>query len=113
MMETLDFDLYVNTGRQFKAHQRIDRLGGRVQDIDQSLVYAMFELLTRLFVNVRRSINRIDCAPGRERNRSRNDCTGLPDSANDLFRRLVDQVMIVRLQLDAYDLSGHCSFVSS
>ena len=42
----LQLDLDVDTGRQVEPHQRIDRLGRRLMDIDQPLVRADLEMLT-------------------------------------------------------------------
>ena len=45
-----DFD--VNTGRQIKAHQRVNCLVGRINDVHQALMRTDFELVTRCFVHV-------------------------------------------------------------
>jgi hypothetical protein len=46
-----DFDLNIYTGRQIEFHQRIDRLRRRIDDIDQTLVRAHFELFLRAFLS--------------------------------------------------------------
>ena len=105
-----DLDLDVDAGRKLQPHQRVDRLGGRVQNIDQTLVDALLELLAGFLVDVRRTVDRVDGPSGRKRDRSRDNRAGLADGTNDLLRRLVDQVMIVRLQLDANYLGCHDLF---
>ncbi len=67
----------------------------------------MFELLTRLLVDMRRAVHRVDGTLRGQRDRTRHDSTGLTYRTDDLFCRLVDQIMIVRLQLDANCLSCH------
>jgi hypothetical protein len=49
----LDFDLDVDSSGEIQLHQRVNGLVGRVEDVDQALVSARFELLSRLLVNVR------------------------------------------------------------
>lgn len=68
---------------------------------------AMLELLARFFVNVRRTVHRINGAFGWKWNRTGDNCTSLFDGADDLFSRFVDQVMIVRLQFDSDNLCCH------
>src|SRR5678815_611767 len=48
-------DLHVDTSRQIELHQRVHRLRGRLEDVDQPLVRADLELLARLLVHVRRA----------------------------------------------------------
>lgn len=45
----LDFD--INASREAQFVQRFDRLGGRLDDVDQPLVRPNFELLTSLLVD--------------------------------------------------------------
>ena len=60
----LDFD--VDAGGEIELHQRIDRLRRRVDDVEHPLVRANFELLARLLVDVRRSIDSELLDPGRQ-----------------------------------------------
>src|SRR4051812_9770601 len=53
----LDFD--VDAGGEIELHEGVDRLRGRVDDVEQTLVRPDFELLTRLLVDVRRAVDRI------------------------------------------------------
>src|SRR3546814_4649448 len=55
-------DLHIHTSRQFQLHERIHRLGGGLQNVEQPLVCPHLELLTRLFVDVRAAqIGRASC----------------------------------------------------
>src|ERR1043165_3940257 len=46
-------DLYVDTGRQIQAHEGVDRLLGRLKDVDEALVGPDLELLLGVFVDER------------------------------------------------------------
>src|SRR5215831_15106219 len=50
-MSELDFD--VDAARQVELHQRVHRLGRRVENVDEALVRAHLELLARRLVDVR------------------------------------------------------------
>src|SRR5216683_6844850 len=52
----LDFD--VDAGGEIELHERIDRLRRGVDDVEQPLVRAHFELLAAFLVDVRRAIDR-------------------------------------------------------
>src|SRR4030081_1336493 len=53
-----ELDLDVDAGGKVELHQRIHRLRRRIDDIEQALVRAHLELLTALFVDVRRTVDR-------------------------------------------------------
>lgn len=72
---------------------------------------SLLKLLTRFFVDVWRTVDRVDGPSRRKRDRPRDNRAGLANGTNDLLRRLVDQVMIVRLQLDANYLGCHDLFM--
>src|SRR5207249_11509114 len=46
-------DLHVHAGRQVELHQGVDRLRGRLQDVEEPFVRADLELLARFLVHVR------------------------------------------------------------
>ena len=48
----LDLDLDVDACRQLDALQRVDGLGVRIDDVDESLVDAHLEVLSRVLVDV-------------------------------------------------------------
>ena len=52
-------DLNVDTRRQIKAHQRIKRVLGRLDDVDEALVCTDLKLLAALFINVGSTKNRV------------------------------------------------------
>src|SRR5262245_9598707 len=54
----LELDLDVDAGSQVQLHQRIDGLRRRIDDVEQTLVRAHFELLAALLVDVRRTVDR-------------------------------------------------------
>ncbi len=49
----LELDLDVDAGGELEAHERVHRLRGRVEDVDQALVRAGLKLLPRVLVDVR------------------------------------------------------------
>ncbi len=65
----LELDLDVNPGRKVKTHQRIDRLRGRFQDVDQPLMGTHLELFPGIFIHVRRAQHRNDALLRRQRDR--------------------------------------------
>ena len=58
---TSGLDLDVDARRQIELHQRVERLLGRLEDVEQALVRADLELLARLLVDVRRRGARCTC----------------------------------------------------
>src|SRR5262249_116522 len=73
----------------------------RLDDIDQPLVRADFELLSRLLIDVRAAQHRVTLDPSGERNGTMNDRPSALGGINDLRRRLVKHRVIVRLHADA------------
>src|SRR6058998_340934 len=55
LLERLDLDLHPRG--EIELHQRVHRLRGRLEDVEQPLVGADLELFPRLLVHVRRSID--------------------------------------------------------
>src|SRR5215217_3453885 len=53
-------DVDIDTGRQVDAHERVDRLRRRVEDVDQPLVGAHLEVLAAVLVLVRRADDAVD-----------------------------------------------------
>src|SRR5438094_8632700 len=64
-------DLHIHAGREIKLHQRIYGLRRRIANIEQALVRADLELLTRSLVHVRRTKYGILVLDRVHRNRSR------------------------------------------
>src|SRR5689334_14371762 len=63
-------DLDVDARRKVELHQRVEGLGRRLQNVDETLVGSDFELLTRLLVDVRTSQHGVATNRGRQRNRA-------------------------------------------
>src|ERR1700674_813762 len=101
----LDFD--VDACSQAQAHQRIHGLGRRVDDVDQPLVGPDLELLSTILVHERAADDGVLLDPCRQRNRPRDGGTGPLRRLHDLLGRLVEQLVVVRLEPNADALFGH------
>ena len=66
----LQLDLDVNASGELQAHQSLDRLVGRLQNVDQTLVRAGLELLTAVLVPVDSAQDRDDLLVGGQRDRA-------------------------------------------
>src|SRR5438552_13730154 len=97
---SLQLDLDVDTRGQVELHQLVDRLVGRIDDVHQPLVRPDLELVARGLVDVRRAeyVEALDAR--RQRNGSADDSTGPLRRLDDLQRRLIDQLVIERLEPD-------------
>src|SRR5919202_3707752 len=101
----LDFD--VHAGRDVEPHQRIHGLGGGLQDVDQPLVGAHLELLPRVLVDEWAANHREPLDPGRQRHGAGNHRPRALSGLDDLLRRLVQDLVVERLQADPDALFGH------
>ena len=97
----LDLDFHFDTRRQFKLHERIDGTAVRIQDINKPLMRTNFELLAAFLIDVGRAIHSIDRLLRRQRYWPRNHAACGLNGSDDFLRALIDQVMIVRLQLNS------------
>src|SRR3954452_5662430 len=95
----LDFD--VDAGRQVELHQSVDGLGGRIEDVENALVRADLELLTRLLVDVRRAVHRKFLDAGRQGNGTPTLRPGPLRRRDDLAGRCIENPMIERLEANA------------
>src|SRR5437763_11482164 len=102
-------DLDVDAGRQLELHQRVDRLAGRLEDVQQPLVRPDLELLAGLLVDVRRAVHGVARDVGRQRDRADDAGAGAPRGVQDLVRRRVQNPVVERLQADADLLVDHGS----
>src|SRR5699024_682374 len=84
LAESLDVD--VDAGRQVDAHQRVDRLRRRVEDVQQPLVGAHLEVLARVLVLVRRADDAVDVLLGGQRHRPDDAGAGTGHRLDDLAR---------------------------
>src|SRR5919106_4567052 len=102
----LDLDLDVDPGRErVEALQRVDRLRGRLVDVDQPLVGADLEVLARVLVLERRADHAVDVAVGRQRHGPGYGGAGAGGGLDDLAGSAIDGVVVVRLEPDP-DLVG-------
>src|SRR5437763_3629049 len=62
-------DVDVDARRQINAHERVHRLGRRVENVDQTLVRAHLEVLARVLVLVWRADDAVDVLLGWQRHR--------------------------------------------
>src|SRR6266404_5912863 len=99
LLERLDFDF--DARRQIELHQRVHRLRGRVEDVQEPLVGANLELLARLLVDVRRAVHGVLVDPRRERDRTGHPRARALGRRHDLRGRLVEDPVIVGFQADA------------
>src|SRR5206468_8593666 len=99
----------VDAGGQIELHQRIDRLRGRIDNIEQTLVGAHLELLAALLVDMRRTVDGELLDARRQRNRSANLRAGPFRRVHDLTRRRIENSMVERLETNANILAVHWS----
>ena len=77
----LQLDLDVHASGELEAHQSLDRLVGRLQNVDQTLVSAALELLAAILVLVGSTQNGHDLAVGGQ---------GEPINCSTQFRVFLD-----------------------
>src|SRR5699024_9141121 len=100
-------DVDVDAGGQVDAHERVHCLGRRVEDVDQPLVGAHLEVLTRILVLVRRADDAVHVLLGGQRHRADHAGTRAGHRLDDLARRGVDRLVVIGLEPDADLLSRH------
>src|ERR671916_2262350 len=77
-------DLDIDAGGEVELHQRVHRLRRRLHDIEQPLVRPHLELLARLLVDVRRTVDGELLATRRQRNGTANERAGTPGGVGDV-----------------------------
>ena len=87
----LQLDLDVNAGGELQAHESLDRLVGRLQNVDQTLVRAGLELLTAVLVLVDSAQDRDDLLVGGQRDRAGNASASALSGLHDLLCRSIDR----------------------
>ena len=95
------FDLDIHSGGQRQLVQSVDRLAGRLDDVDQPFMRADFKLLPRLLIDVRAAQHRVTLNPGWKRYRTMNDRAGPLGRIDNFRRRLIEYGMIVGFHADA------------
>src|SRR5690606_26438922 len=103
----LQRDFHVDASRQIEAHQSVNGLVGRINDVHEALVSAHFELVARCLVNVWRTQDVIAANPRGQRYRTTHDSTSALGGIHDFGGRLVDELVVERFQTDADFLVFH------
>ena len=80
----LEFNLHINSSGQIELHERVHRLLGWFQNVEQAFVRPDFELLSRFLVDVRRSEHTVFVDPGRKGDGTRYARSGPPNGFDDL-----------------------------
>ena len=88
---------YIHTGGKIQSHQSLDRLLGRFDDVDESLVDAHLKLLSRFFVHMRRSQHSVHCLLRRQGYGAGYPGPGSPGGTNDFAGGPVQHGMIISL----------------
>src|SRR5258707_7630089 len=101
IVRSLQLDLDVDARREVETHERVHRLRGRVDDVDQTLVRTHLEVLARVLVLVRRADDAVPVDLSRQRHRARDLRTRACHRLDDLARRRVDDLVVVGLEADA------------
>src|SRR5687767_9695062 len=104
LSEGLDLDVHAR--RQLELHQGVDRLAGRLEDVEQPLVGPSLELLARLLVDARRAVDRVAHDRGRQRDRANDARAGPPRGVHDLVGGRVQDAVVEGFEADA-DLVVH------
>ena len=100
-------DFHVHAGSQIQLHQRVDRLRRRLHNVKHTLVGTDLELLARLLVDVRATVDRELLDARRHGNGAANKGTGAARGIGDVAGRLIEHTMIERLQANADILRFH------
>src|SRR6202047_1953687 len=108
----LELDLDVDAGGKVELHQRIDRLRRRIDDVEQALMRAHFELLAALLVDVRRAVHGELLDLGRQRDRPAYLGAGALGGRNDLARGRIENAVVERLEPDSNILGVHVRSLS-
>src|SRR5258708_15271777 len=105
------FDLYIHARRKIELHQRINRLRGWIENVQQTLMGADLELLTRFLVHVRRTQHAVLVLHRGQRNWTCDLRACALRGGHNFRRRLIEHAIIVCLQPDAnFFVSYHVSF---
>src|SRR6185503_13106645 len=100
-------DVDVDAGRQVDAHQGVDRLRRRVEDVDETLVGPHLEVLATVLVLVRRADDAVHVLLRRQRHRPDDAGAGTRHRLDDLARAGVNGLVVIGLEPDADLLSSH------
>lgn len=102
-----ELNLYIYTGSKVELHQSINGLGCRLNDIEQPFIRPHFELLARLFVNVRSAVYGELLFVRRQWNRSTDQRASPACRISDIASCLIQYPMIECLEANANILRFH------
>src|SRR3970040_2921573 len=100
MVMALQLDLDVDTTGQLEAHQGVDGLGGGLEDVDEPLVGADFELFAGVLIDVGTPDDGELLYGSWERHGAGHGCARALRGLDDLSGRLVEEACVGCLQLD-------------
>jgi hypothetical protein len=103
---SLQLDLNIDPCWNIQLGQFIDGFRRRAKNVDETLVDTRFKLFTRLFIHMWRTVNRYHRPLCGKWYRAGHRCPGLLDRLHNPLGRFIDQVVIVRTELDANALMG-------
>src|SRR5262245_56360196 len=103
----LNLDRDVHARREVELLQLVNGLGGRLDDVDEPLVGALFESFLRLLVGVRGALDGKTFNTSRQRDGSGDTGAGALDGVRDIAGGLVDDPMVKGLQSNSNALSSH------
>src|SRR5579875_3404771 len=101
----LDFD--IDASRELQAHQRIDGLARRLDDVDQPLMRADLELLARILIEEGRAVEGDLLDTRRQRHRASHSGACAFRRLDDLPRGLIEDAVVERLETDPDLLPWH------
>src|SRR4051794_16238499 len=99
-LDLLDLDLDGAAGGELETLERVDGLRARLENVEQPLVHAHLEVLAAVLVLVGRTDDRVAVLLGRQRDRAAHVRLRAEHRLDDLAGRLVDDLVVVRLQPD-------------
>jgi hypothetical protein len=101
MIKSLQLHFNIYTRWQVQLHQSIDRLRGRLVNIDNATVSAGLEVLAGVFIDVGRSQQTIDAAARGEWDGSDRCGVGAISGIDDLFAGGVEDALIEGFKTNA------------
>ena len=101
-------DLNINTRRQTELIERFDRLGGRLYNINQTLVRSNLKLLPRLLVDMRAGQHRVPLDARWQRNRTMDFGVSSLGSVHDVQSTLIENPVIISLHPNPNDFVLTC-----
>lgn len=94
-------DLDIDTGGEIELFELVNRAGSGVNDVEETLVSADFELVGRLLVHVHRAVDRELLNPGGQRDGAGDFGSSALGGLDDLDRGAVDGPVVECAKADA------------